>query len=142
MCYWRETIWVQSKALNNHYYWKQQCKSQYKCAAHFSGIQNTESTFNSTIIRVFGIPEHGKGKMNFVGGIVKSINKGEIVVCEFSIEVIEMVEFFQSKFSVSVWPIYNIKKLWENLLEKRELSQLKVFKTSDGSSLLRVIFLH
>lgn len=80
--------------------------------------------------------------MNFVGGIVKSINKGEIVVCEFSIEVIEMVEFFQSKFSVSVWPIYNIKKLWENLLEKRELSQLKVFKTSDGSSLLRVIFLH
>ena len=80
--------------------------------------------------------------MNFVGGIVKSINKGEIVVCEFSIQVKEMVEFFQSKFSVRVWPIYNIKKLWENLLEKRELSQLKVFKTSDGSSLLQVIFLH
>ena len=40
--------------------------------------------------------------MNFVGGIVKSINKGEIVVCEFSIQVKEMVEFFQSKFSVRV----------------------------------------
>ena len=53
------------------------------------------------MIRVFGIPEHGKEKMNFAGGIVKSINKGEIVVCEFLIEVKEMVEFFQSKFSVS-----------------------------------------
>lgn len=60
------------------------------------------------MIRVFGIPEHGKEKMNFAGGIVKSISKGEIVVCEFLIEVKEMVEFFQSKFSVSVWPIFKV----------------------------------
>lgn len=52
-----------------------------------------------------------------------------------------MVELLQSRFSETAQPIYIFKKLKENdLLEKRELSLLKDFKTS-GSSLFQVIVL-
>ena len=52
-----------------------------------------------------------------------------------------MVEFLQSRFSETAQPIYIFNKLKENdLLEKRELSLLKDFKTS-GSSLFQVIVL-
>ena len=78
--------------------------------------------------------------MDHVGGIAKSTIKRETAAGEFLIEVKEMVEFLQSKFSPSVQPIYIIKGLEEkNLLEKKELSRLKVFKTVDGSSLFQVI---
>ena len=63
-----------------------------------------------------------------------------LVVLRILIEVKEMVEFLQSKFSASVQPIYIIKELEaKDLLEKRELSRLKVFKTVDGSNLLKVV---
>ena len=90
---------------------------QWKCAAHFSDIQNIADTFNSTIIRVFGIPEHGKGKVDHVGGTAKSTIKREIAACEFLIEVKEMVEFLQSKFSASVPPIYIMKEVEEKDLK-------------------------
>lgn len=52
-----------------------------------------------------------------------------------------MVELLQSRFSETAQPIYIFNKLKENdLLEKRELSLLKDFKTS-GSSLFQVIVL-
>ena len=52
-----------------------------------------------------------------------------------------MVELLQSRFSETAKPIYIFNKLKENdLLEKRELSLLKDFKTS-GSSLFQVIVL-
>ena len=63
-----------------------------------------------------------------------------LVVLRILIEVKEMVELLQSKFSASVQPIYIIKELEaKDLLEKRELSRLKVFKTVDGSNLLKVV---
>ena len=89
------------------------CKSQYKCAAHFPDNQNVADTFNVTIIRVFGIPEHGKGEVDHIGGIAKSFIKSEIAAGEFLTGVKEMVELLQSKFSVSVQPIYIIKGVRE-----------------------------
>ena len=71
------------------------CKSQSKCAAHFSDIQNITDTFNSTIIRTFHIQEHGEGEVDHVGGIAKSAIKREIGTGEILIEVKEMVEFLQ-----------------------------------------------
>ena len=63
-----------------------------------------------------------------------------LVVLRILTEVKEMVEFLQSKFSASVQPIYIIKELEANdLLEKRELSRLKVSKTVDGLRLLKVV---
>ena len=48
------------KALNNIIE-REYFKPQQNCAAHFLDIQNIADMFNSTINRVFGIPEHGKG---------------------------------------------------------------------------------
>ena len=84
------------------------CKSQSKCVTHFSDIRNIADTFNSTIIRAFHIPEHG-GEVDHVGGIAKSAIKREVGTDEILIEVKEMVEFLQSKFSTSVRPIITAK---------------------------------
>ena len=83
------------------------CKSQSKCVTHFSDIRNIADTFNSTIIRALHIPEHGG--VDHVGGIAKSAIKREIGTDEILIEVKEMVEFLQSKFSTSVRPIITAK---------------------------------
>ena len=73
-------------------------------------------------------------------GIAKLTIKIEAAAGEFLIEVKEMVEFLQSTFSVRVQPIYIIKELEEkDLLEKRKLSRLNVFKTVYGSSLFQMI---
>ena len=113
MCCWGDAIWVQSKPSTTIIIESNNCKSQYKCAAHFPDIQNVADTFNVTIIRVFGIPEHGKGEVDHVGGIAKSTIKREIAAGEFLTGVKEMVELLQSKFSVSVQPIYIIKEVRE-----------------------------
>ena len=54
-----------------------------------------------------------------------------------------MVEFLQSQFSTSVWPIHIIKEFEEKyLLEKRELSWLRVFKQFMVQVCSKWYFLH
>ena len=47
------------------------CKFQCKCTAHFSDIKNIAGTFNPTIIKFYGIPEHGKRKLDHFSSICK-----------------------------------------------------------------------
>lgn len=81
--------------------------------------------------------------MDHAAGTVKSTIKRETAAGEFLIEVKGMVEFLQSQFSTSVWPIHIIKELEEkDLLEKRELSWLRVFKQLMVQVCSKWYFLH
>ena len=45
---------------------------QYKYTQHFHEIQNLSNRLNKAIIRVYGIAQHGKGEIDYVGGIAKN----------------------------------------------------------------------
>ena len=47
------------------------CKSQYKWSEHFDGISSIANKYNINIVRVFGVAGHGKGEVDYVGGIAK-----------------------------------------------------------------------
>ena len=47
------------------------CSSQYKSAEHFDGLLKLATKRNQKIIRINGVPGHGKGEVDHVGGIAK-----------------------------------------------------------------------
>ena len=47
------------------------CAAQYKSSVHFESIQRLSDKYIK-IIRLIGIPEHGKGEVDHVGGIAKT----------------------------------------------------------------------
>ena len=51
------------------------CSSQYKTCTHFESVHHLGNQHNKKIIRLLGIPEHGKGEVIHVGGTVKTTIK-------------------------------------------------------------------
>ena len=47
------------------------CKGQYKTAQHFYDMQDLANSLNKKVLRIYGVPGHGKGEVDHVGGIVK-----------------------------------------------------------------------
>ena len=54
------------------------CSVQYKSAQHFNNMQELADKYNTNLIRIFGIPEHGKGEVDYVCGIAKNVVRKEI----------------------------------------------------------------
>ena len=48
------------------------CKSQYKSAAHFASIQLIADFYDKKVLQIFVIAGHGKGEVDHVGGITKT----------------------------------------------------------------------
>ena len=48
------------------------CATQYKCAVHFWALQQIANTYNTTLIRFYGIAGHGKGEVDHIGGITQN----------------------------------------------------------------------
>ena len=60
--------------------------AQYKCAAHFEKMQQIADKYNTKVIRCYGIPGHGKGKVDRVSGLIKvticwEVGAGRKIVC-------------------------------------------------------------
>ena len=105
------------------------CLSQYKSAAHFQGIQDLSNKYKSTIICVYSIAEHGKGKVNHVGGTVKTAIQTEIAGGEVLLDCDHMVSFPKSKFSDNENPHYIIKEIKKGDLQiKRDNAKCKICK--------------
>ena len=51
------------------------CCSQYKSRTYFESVQQLCNKYNKKVIRAFGIPEHGKGEVDHVGGTAKTTIK-------------------------------------------------------------------
>ena len=116
------------------------CSSQYKSAAHFQGTKDLSNKYKSTIICVYSIAEHGKGKVNHVGGTVKTAIQTEIAGGEVLLDCDLMVSFPKSKFSDNENPHYIIKEIKEGDLQiKRNNAKCKICKWVDGSAKFQVI---
>ena len=81
----------------------------YKSAAHFH-VQNLLNEFNTKIIKIFDITQHGKGEVDHIAGIAKAATQRAIVTGDFFHDACEMVEFLNSKYSSNQNPSYKIKK--------------------------------
>ena len=44
------------------------CSSQYKSVLHFYYLQELANNYNIPVVRMYGIPGHGKGEVDRVGG--------------------------------------------------------------------------
>jgi len=116
------------------------CKVQYKSTEHFDTIQALADFFKIDIIRVFGIPEHGKGEVDHVGGIAKTTIRREIATGAFFIDIQDMNDMLCSKFSNHTEPSYFFKEINEgDTSDLRKKASLKVFNTINGSSKFQVI---
>ena len=116
------------------------CSSQYKSSAHFSSIQEISNHYQCNIIRVFGIPEHGKGEVDHVGGIAKNTIRRAIAEDNFFENASTMVDYLNNKFENYTDPCYIIKEIEEEVLASmRRESQLKVFRGINGSSKFQVM---
>ena len=116
------------------------CSCQYKSSAHFASMQTLADKYNRLIIRVFGIPEHGKGEVDHVGGLAKTAIRREIAAGKFFANAESMVAFLREKFEKKECPTYVVKEIDEKVLNiARANSMLKVFKTVAGSSKFQVI---
>ena len=86
------------------------CTSQYKCAEHFSGLQDIARKYKVTVIRVYGVAGHGKGEVDHVGGLAKVCVRREIAAGEALYNSEDMVECLKNKFGDSESPLYFFKK--------------------------------
>ena len=116
------------------------CCSQYKCASHFHAIQEISNHYQTKIIFVYRIAEHGKGEVDHVGGLAKSAIRSEITIGGFFSDAEEMVNFLPSKFEVIESPKFVVKEIDQKILEEtRMANKLKIAQTVDGSSSFQVI---
>ena len=109
------------------------CSSQYKSATHFHLVQELVDELNTKIIKVFSVPEHGKGEVDHVGGIAKTSVRLAIAAGEIIMSSQDAVEFLCEKFVNKISPRYFFKDLTEESIQQcREANKLKRYTTIDG----------
>jgi hypothetical protein len=87
------------------------CAKDYKCAAHFDKLQRIEDSYNTTLIRIYGVPGHGKGEVDHVGGIAKVKVRREVAAGNLLQYSNEMVGFISEKFRDKINPTYMFKRI-------------------------------
>ena len=116
------------------------CKSQYKSAAHFASIQSMADFCDKKVLQLFGMAEYGKGEVEHVGGISKTTIRCEIANGGFFSVAEEMVDFHQQKFGDHENPSYFVELIDGKYVNQvRDNAKLKVFHTIEGSSTFQVI---
>ena len=116
------------------------CASQYKCAAHFWDLQQIANTYNTTLIRFYGIAGHGKGEVDHVSGITKYKVRREVAAGSKLQYSEEMVAFLSNKFGNKVNPFYTVKNVEPEQLEiSRAGDRLRKYITLKGSSSFQVM---
>ena len=116
------------------------CKVQYRSACHFNGMQEIADEFDVDVIRAYGIAEHGRGEVDHVGGIAKTLVRKEVAKGEFFENASDIVLFLKEKLESQESPSYIVKEIDQNEVEiDRINARLKVFPTVIGSSSFQVI---
>ena len=116
------------------------CKSQYKSAQHFYGIQCLSNRLNCQVICVFGVANHGKGEVDHVGGLAKvsvrlSVASGETFYCSA-----DMVEYLSENFKDKRHPPHFYKELLQDELDvARAEASLTRFQTIAGCDNFQVM---
>ena len=113
------------------------CTGQYKSAENFYNLQMIANKYEATLIRIYGVANHGKGQVD----CAKIAIRNEVArTGRYFSTASECVQFLKKKFEGKTNPCYYIEELHTNdLNEKREEHKYMTFTTIDGSSIFRVI---
>jgi hypothetical protein len=113
---------------------------QYKYTQHFHEIQKLSNRMNKTIIRVYGIAQHGKGEVDHVGGIAKNTLRKAIAERKVFQNVEQMCEYLQTKFADNTHPKYHVDVINEEELQEARLEASKhLYGRIVGASTFQVI---
>ena len=116
------------------------CSSQYNSGLHFYHLQEIANNYDCTVIRTYGIPGHGKGEVDHVGGTAKVTIRRMAAAGRTFLDASDIVEALIEKYANSSTTKYIIKEISSKDLEfaRKEARSLKI-STVDGNSSLRVI---
>jgi hypothetical protein len=114
--------------------------SNFKSAESFSDLQELCDSRQSTVVRVYGTPGHGKGEIDSCGGHIKNpIREGiarGIAIHGGS----DAVSYLQSKLQDKCNPEYHVKLIEPDELEsEREKRLYSDYKTVSGSDKFHVV---
>ncbi|XP_066925552.1 uncharacterized protein [Clytia hemisphaerica] len=115
------------------------CTAQYKSVTHFWLIQDLAKRLDTTIVRVYGIAEHGKGEVDHVGGVAKTSVRREVANGSLFINAGDIVSFLQNKFEEKESPRYVIDEITDQAERLRNICRLKNFSSIEGSSKFQVM---
>ena len=116
------------------------CSGQYKSAEHFHDLKTIADELKIDIIRIYGIPGHGKNEVDTVGGTQKIAIRRAVAHGKFFRSCDSCVSFLQEKFSDSESPIYDIREIFpEEVKTVRKAAAKLKYRTVDGSSKIRVM---
>ena len=114
--------------------------TEYKCAAHFDKMQKIADKYCVKVIRYYGIPGHGKGEVDHVGGLTKVAVRREVAATRELTDTEEMVQFLQMKLAEKADPSYVFKNIiCEDLEEERKTDRFLKYKTIVGSAKFQVV---
>ena len=115
------------------------CPGQYKSVQNFFDMQNLCNKHGVRIVRVYGIPGHGKNEIDCVGEVVKIALRRAVTVGEFFPSAACCIDYLNEKFGESISPRY-IKEIYTEELSKRRASAKYVkYGKVAGSSRFRVM---
>lgn len=87
------------------------CSGQYKSSTHFHGIQKLVDKYQVPVVRIYGIPEHGKGKVDHVCGIAKTTIRREVANGGTFYSANDIVDHLRSKYGGNENPKYFIEEI-------------------------------
>ena len=93
------------------------CSSQYKSGLHFYHLQEISNNFDTTVIRTYGIPGHGKGEVYHVGGTAKVTIRRLAASGHTFTDASDIVKALDTKFGDSTSTKYFIKEVTIQELE-------------------------
>ena len=103
-------------------------------------MQELANKYNINLIRLYGIADHAKKKLNHVGAVAKISIRREIASNNLLEDATDMVEFVKTKFCDNTSPSYNVKEIDECKIEAlRAEMKLKKISSIKGSASFQVL---
>ena len=116
------------------------CASQYNSSVHFDLVQRLADELKCCVIRIFSIPEHGKGEVDHVGGITKTAIRTAIASGEHVADSHSALSLLQERLGKKESPRFFLKYISKDALQqRRDEGRLKIFNKVDGSSAFQVM---
>ena len=118
------------------------CSAQYKPGLHFYHLQEISNQYSTPVIRMHGIPGHGKGEVDHVGGTAKvTVRKMAVSGMSFY-NASGIVNALDNRYAESSSVNYRIKEITVEQLEKerKEAKSIIVSPTEGSSSFRAMVF--
>ena len=103
-------------------------------------IKNLSQKYGLKIVRIYGVPEHGKIEIDCVGGVVKIALRRGVSMGHFFPSASSCIDYLKEPFDNNFDPRYVIKEIYPEALERmRRCARYTKFGKVPGSSKFRVM---